>query len=148
MSYNPNFTGASAAASRQLSTGYQNGTVSTMAMGTPVSTNTSGQILLTDVSSETSSLAFVGLTNIAIPSAASGEVVSSGRIENVTTGFSVGDPIWVGSTAGTLTNVKPDNGSNGFTSGDFVIFIGVLVKNEFNPSLTDIQLFTQLIGQL
>ncbi len=148
MSYNPNFTGSSVTASRQFSTGYQNGSGSTIAIASPVSTNTSGQILLTDVSNETSALGFVGLTNIAIPSAASGEVISGGRIENVTTSFSVGDAIWVGSTPGTLTNVKPNAGSNGFASGYFVIFVGVLVVNEFSPSETDIQLLPQVIGQL
>jgi len=148
MSYNPNFTGASAVASRQLQTGYVNGTGSTIAICVPVSTNTSGQIVLTDVSNEALSLGFVGLTNIAIPSAANGGVINGGRLQNVTTGFAVGDAIYVGSTPGTLTNVKPNAGSNGFVALDFVIFVGVLVKNEFNPSQTDIQLFTQIVGQL
>lgn len=148
MSYNPNFTGASASASRQLSTGYQNGSGSTIPLASPVSSNTSGQILLTDVSNEALALAFVGLTNIAIPSAASGEVISTGRIENVSTGFSIGDAIYIGSTPGTLTNIKPNEGSNGFVALDWVIFVGVLVKNEFNPSQTDIQMLPQVIGQL
>lgn len=148
MSYNPNATGIAARASRTLVTGYQNGSGSTISLGSPVSSNTSGQILLTDVSDPVSARAFLGLTNVAIPNAANGSVISGGRIENITNPFTVGDPVYVGSSPGTLTNVKPNAGFDGFVSLDFVIFVGVVVKNEFNPLQKDIQLLTQLIGRL
>jgi hypothetical protein len=131
-----------------LQTSYQNGTGSTMAMGIPVSTNTSGQLVLTDATNEATVLAMVGLTAIAIPSAAIGSVIDSGRLQNVSTAFSVGDPLYVGSTPGTLTNIPPAAGSNGFVEGDYCIFVGVLVQNEFNPSNTDIKLLISVVGEL
>ena len=118
-----------------------------MAKGLIVSTNTSGQIEPVDVSDEASVLAIVGITAESIPSAATGNVVNGGRLEDVATGFSVGDALYVGSN-GLLTNIKPTEGANGFVSGDFVIFVGVVVKNEFNPSDQDIQLMISVVGQL
>lgn len=150
MTYSPGFRGTiGKGSSRQTQSGYQNGTGSTMPVAAPVSTNASGQIILTDVSSEASVEAMVGLTSQSIPSAASGQVVSDGRLENIPLGlgFAVGDPIWVG-LAGTLTNVKPDLSVVGWSSGYFVIFVGVVTKNEFNPLNQDIQLLRQIVGQL
>lgn len=150
MTYSPGFRGTVGKGSaRQTQTGYQNGTGSTMPVAAPVSTNASGQLILVDVSSEAISEAMVGLTSQSIPSAASGQVVSDGRLENIPLGlgFSVGDPIWVG-LSGTLTKVKPDLSVIGWSAGYFVIFVGVVVKNEFNPANQDIQLMRQIIGQL
>lgn len=148
MSYSPNSRGSSfKGSSRQLQTGYQNGTLSTMAKGTPVASNVSGQLILLDVSNETTVLSMVGLTSSEIPSAASGLVVSGGRLEDISLPYNVGDAIYVGKSA-TLTNIKPNVGSNGFVVGDFVIFVGVVVKNEFNLSQLDIQLMLSLVGQL
>lgn len=148
MSYNPNSTGPSSNAINTNAPGYQNGSGSTISLASPVSTNTSGNVVLTDVSDEALALAFVGLTNGSIPNAATGIVLNSGRIENITNPFAIGDPIWVGSSPGTLTNIMPNAGIDGFVALDFVIFVGVVVKNEFNPVQKDIQLLTQIIGQL
>lgn len=151
MSYSPLWRGKNSNGSAYgNASGYQNGTASTMPIGTAVSTNTSGQIVLTDVSNEALSEGWVGLTSVDLPTAASGLVSSDGRLQNIPSslGFSVGDPIWVGPTPGSLTNVKPDLSAMGWASGDFVLFVGVVVSNEFNPSLQDIQLFRQVIGQL
>jgi uncharacterized protein YbaA (DUF1428 family) len=151
MSYSPLFRGAAAnAPANSTATGYQNGTVSTIAVATAVSTNTSGQMILTDVSNETTVEAWLGLASQSTPTTANGLVVSDGRLQNIpmSLGFSVGDPIWVGFSPGSLTNVKPDLSVPGWSSGYFVLFVGVVVQNEFNPSEQDIQLCRQLIGQL
>jgi hypothetical protein len=151
MSYSPLFRGNSSTGTASGSqSGYQNGTGSTMPIGTAVSQNTSGQIVLTDVSNEALSEAWLGVCAVAIPSAATGGVATDGRIQNIPSalGFANGDPIWVGPTPGSLTNVKPDVSALGWAEGDFVLFVGVVVQNEFNPSLQDIQLCRQIIGQL
>jgi len=149
MSYSPLFRGANGKTSaRSTETGYQNGTGSTLTKATPVATNASGQLVKADVSTEALSLAFVGLCGLDIPSAATGMISNAGRLENITTSFAVGDPVWLGKTAGTLTNINPNEGIGGFVEGDFVIFVGVIVKNEFNGSLKDIQLMLQVVGQL
>lgn len=147
MSYSPNFRGSTGNASKQLQSTYVNALGGTISKGTVLSINTSGQIFPIDVTSEVSVGALVGIANQDIPAAATGLVVSGGRLTNVTTSFSIGDAVYVGSD-GLLTNVKPDLGSAGFVSGDFVIFIGVVVKNEFNPALQDIQLMISVVGQL
>lgn len=133
--------------SRNFTTLYQNGTANTIPVLTPVSTDTNGNLAPTDITSESSFFQFLGLAYDSIVSGASGRVVSGGRLENVTTGFSVGDPIYIG-PGGILINQKPDIGVAGFETGYFIFFIGVLVKNEFNPANTDIQLLFDPVGQL
>ena len=148
MSFSPNFRGAMAkGSSRQLQTNYPSGSVSTMTKGIPVSITVFSQIVPTDVSSEASVKAIVGLLAADLVSAATGPVVNNGRLESVTTSFSLGDALYVGKS-GNLINTKPTIGSYGFVSGDFVIFIGVVVQNEFNSLLTDIQLLVNIVGQL
>jgi hypothetical protein len=151
MSYSPLFRGSSSTApSYANASGYQNGIVSTIAMCTPVSTNTSGQLVLTDVTVEALSEGWLGLTDAAIPTTATGQVVTDGRIQNIPSGlgFALGDPIWVGPTPGSLTNVRPDLTAPGWSTGYYVLFVGVVVQNQFNPSLQDIQVSRQIIGQL
>jgi hypothetical protein len=121
-----------------------------MPIATAVSSNTSSQMVLTDVSNEASAEGWVGLVEVATPSAATGQVLTDGRLQNIPSslGFSNGDPIWVGNTPGTLTNVRPDLTVMGWASGDYVLFVGIVVANQFNPTLQDIQLSRQIIGQL
>lgn len=151
MSYSPNWRGSTANATVYgNSSGYQNGTGSTMAVATAVSTNTAGQIVLTDVTNEALSEGWIGLVATALPSTAIGQVATDGRLQNIPLGlgFSIGDPIWVGNTPGTLTNVRPDLTVGGWAVGDYILFVGVVVQNEFNPSEQDIQISRQIIGQL
>ena len=150
MSYSPNFRGiVGKGSSRQTQTGYTNTTASLITAASPVYRSASG-IAPLDVTTEASVEAFVGLCAADLPTTASGLVVSDGRCENIplSLGFSVGDAIWAGPTPGSLTNVKPDSSAPGWAAGYFVVFIGVVVANEFNPSNQDIQLFKQLVGQL
>lgn len=150
MGYSPLFRGSSSnAPASSAATGYQNGTGSTMSVASAVSTNGSGQLVLTDVTSESSVEGWLGLVAESIPSAATGLVASDGRLQNIPAlGFSIGDPVWVGLSPGSLTNVKPDLSAPGWSSGYWVLFVGVVVQNEFNPSQRDIQLCRQIIGQL
>lgn len=148
VTYSPNFRGSAArAASRQLQTNFQNGTVSTLAQNTVVSANASGQAIPLIPSDENLVKSLLGITGISIPSAASGAVINGGRLEEISGSFALNDPIYV-ALDGSLTNVKPDYGVGGFDVGDFVIFVGIVVKNEFNVSLKDIQLFLSVVGQL
>lgn len=148
MTYSPNFRGNTGnASSRQLTTTYQNASGSTIAKTIPVSANASGQIAPLDVTDETSALSMVGISAESIPNTATGQVTSGGRLEAVTTTFAVGDAIYVG-LGGTLTNVKPDLDVVGWEAGYFVIFVGIVVKNQFNPALKDIQLLIEKVGQL
>ena len=149
MGYSPLFRGSSfKVPARALATSYQSGSISDIVAGTPVSSNGAGMISPLDVSSQSSIAGFVGLANALIPSSATGLVTTNGRVEALTlTGFSLGDPVYVGKN-GTLTNSLPDYGVAGFAAGDFIMFIGVVVKNEFDSSLKDIQLMAELIGQL
>lgn len=149
MSYSPFFLNQNSRGStRSLTANFQNGSGSTLVMAVPVSVNASSQLVPLNVSSEASTQAIVGLTSISIPNAATGSVVDSGRLENITTSFAVGDAVYAGKL-NPLTNSKPNIGdSEGFTTGDFVVFIGVIVKNEFNPILFDLKLMISVAGQL
>lgn len=148
MGYSPLFTGAaSKAPSRGTQSNYTNATGSTITKGSVLSVNTSGQSVLIDVSDETSALGLLGLAAIATPDGASGGVTSSGRLEDIGSFFSVGSAIYVG-TNGQMTDHQPIVGQRGFSEGDFVIFLGVVVQNEFDNTKYDIQLLIQLVGQL
>lgn len=148
MAYNPNFRGSNAkASSRQTITSYQNGTVGTLTQATPVSVNSSGQLVNVDPSNEASVQSLVGLMVADTPSSANGQVIDNGRLENIVTSFSIRDVLYV-NKLGNLTNVKPDIGIGGFMVGDFVVLVGVVVKNEFNALQKDIKLMLSVIGEL
>lgn len=152
MSYSPIYRGstnsATSRSSRSLSTNYQNGSGGTLIQCTPVACNASGQLIAVDPSNEATIMQFIGVCGESIPNAASGSVYDGGRLENVSIGFSVGDAIYL-SKAGFLTNVKPSEGVGGFVSGDFVVFIGLVVKNEFNALQKDLKLMIDTkIGRL
>lgn len=153
MGFNPLYVGSqSQGSSRQLLTNYLNSTGIAIPQGSPCSTLSDGSIALTDVTSQTSVQSFVGYAWARIPDATMGPVVSGGRLENLTGySFSIGDAIYV-SVGGSLQNTKPvDNSGNPvapFTSGDFMVFCGVIVKNEDNPSNQDLQVLTQNLGEL
>ena len=142
----PNGTGSSVS----TQSGYQNSTGSATLIGTPVAQGTGANFVLLDVTNEATVSAFLGLSATAIPASTTGQIASDGRVQNIDAsfGFSVGDPVYAGLTPGSLTNVKPDTTQPGWTSGMFVIFIGVVVQNQFSPSNQDIQIFKQIIGQL
>lgn len=151
MSYSPYFFNKNASGtvsgSRGTITNFQNGSGSTLAKATLVAVNASSQLVPVSVVSEATVLTIVGMTSMSIPNAAIGAVQDNGRLEDVASSFSIGDALYLGKD-GLLTNLKPEIGVAGFVEGDFVIFVGVLVKNEFNVSLKDIKLMISVIGQL
>ena len=135
-------SGAATATRSNLS----NNTGLTLAAFTPVKLNTSGQLELLDVSIETDALAFVGVTENAIPNSSDGSVISQGKLSNIGM-FSFGDYVYVSKTSG-LTNVLPSEGISGFVAGDFIIRVGVIAKNEANPLDKDLFINSQIVGQI
>lgn len=113
----------------------------------PVTSDGSGQVKAIDPSVEDDSLKVVGVAAQMIPDGSSGSVVSHGKFENISTSFSFGDYVYVSKT-GDLTNILPTIGSNGFTDGDFVIRVGVIVKNKTIPSQKDLVVQINIVGQL
>lgn len=124
-----------------------NNTGGTIAKATPVTINASGELDGVDVSIESSALSVVGVAEGNILNGSSGNFVSSGKLTNITTSASLGDVLYIDQSGG-LTNVKPSIGVGGFSSGDFVISVGVVAKNIDNASLKDLILNIQVIGQL
>lgn len=151
MSYSPFFFNKNATGSvngsRGTVTNFQNGSGLTLSKATLVAVNGSGHLVPVSVTDETTVEKIVGMTNMSIPNAAIGSVIDNGRLEDVATIFTIGTALYLGKD-GLLTNIKPDYDVDGFTVGDFVIFVGVVVLNEFNASLKDIKLMISVIGQL
>lgn len=148
MTYSPNFRGdAAKVGSRSLTSGYQNGAGMTLPALTPVSVNLSGQIVPVDLSNLDSVNRFVGLIEDALTSGAVGNVINGGRLEEITTSFTIGDALYVNKLGG-LTSTKPEVGVENFLVGDYVIFVGVVVKNQFDPLKKDLNLLLSVVGQL
>lgn len=149
MSYSPSFFNANSNGNAKgTGSNFQNGSGSSMLKGLPVSVLAlNSQLFPVDVSSEVSVQAIVGLTGAIIPSGATGYIMDNGRLQDVSTSFAFGDALYIAKN-GSLTNVKPEIGTASFAEGDFVVFVGVVVKNEFNSSLKDIKLMISVIGQL
>ena len=132
--------------SRSVAKQTVNATGSIINKFTPVKISMSGmQVMTPDVEADID--AFVGVTRTDVPNGSNGEIVNSGIVEDVPGSYAPGESVFVSKTGG-ITNVKPSNGVAGFTSGDFVIKLGVITKNEGNPLLRDCILFVQIIGQL
>lgn len=148
MSYNPNFSGVSSAPSSQsVQTSEANNSGSMISKLTPVRIDTSGNIALVDVGIEAQALAIAGLTDADVLHSATGNIVNSGRVKDITTSALLGDVMYVSKTGGT-TNVKPAIGTGGFVADDFVIRLGVVAKNPDNPSNKDLLVNISIVGQL
>ena len=149
MSYSPSsFQPQGTGTAEGLATNYTNASaVTAIPQAQAVSVNNSGLIVPLDVSSQASWQAFVGYAKVRIPTSTVGPVIANGRLQNVTTSYPVGTALYI-DTNGNPTNIIPSVGVNGFVSGDMVIFMGVLVPNEVNPSELDIAVFTQMVGTL
>jgi hypothetical protein len=138
---------ASAGSIQSTQTTLSNTSGSSIAALTPVRIDSNGKIQLIDVSTEISALSVVGVTQTPIANNSSGNVITQGRILDVTTSFTAGDYIYVSKT-GTLTNVLPTNGLNGFVDGDFIIRIGVVAKNEIDINKKDLFISLSITGQM
>lgn len=113
----------------------------------PVRLDASGNIQKIDPSVESQALACIGVAKSSVANGSSTAIVSQGRLEDVTTAGTFGDPLYVSKTGG-LTNVKPSIGVGGFVEGDFVIFVGIVAKNQANPLLKDLMVNVRVVGQL
>jgi hypothetical protein len=119
----------------------------TIVKGTPVTLDSSGDIKAVDVSIEDEALAVVGVTGETISNGVSGIIITAGKVTDITTTANFDDMVFISKT-GALTNIKPDIGVDSFASGDFVISMGVISKNETNPANKDLIMNIQTIGQL
>lgn len=145
MTYNPNSRGIAATA-RQTGNLRTNQIGSTIPKGVPVKLTASG-LALVDVSVEADIDAFAGVLAADCANLATGTLVNSGLVDNISTSFVVGSIVYI-SKVGTLTNVKPSIGVNGFGEGDFVIKVGMIAANQDTPTNKDLLVGIQHMGQL
>lgn len=147
MSYSPNFRGNySVAPSTGIVNVLNNNTGSNINALTPVYSNISGEMAPIDISNDTQALALLGITTTNVLHTTSGTIISSGKLSNVSVG-SFGDTLYVSKT-GTLTNIQPSEGVGGFVTGDWIIRIGVIIKNQDNPANKDLLLQIDIVGQI
>jgi hypothetical protein len=123
-----------------------NGNANALPALMPVYSDTSGDANVINVSTD-SALAIVGLTKTSITAGARGKIITSGKLTDIGSSWGFGSVLFVSKTGG-ITSNKPDVGIEGFTNGDYVIKLGVVTKNAENPSLRDLILNIQIIGQL
>lgn len=148
MSYSPNSFNPQTSTSSAVVTEYTNASaITAIPQAQACSINGSGLLVPLDVSSQASWNNFVGYAYVRIPTSSVGPVIANGRLQNITTSYPVGTAVYI-DTSGNPTNIVPSVGVNGFVSGDAVIFYGVLVPNEANPSEIDIAIYTQVVGTL
>jgi len=132
--------------SKSIARSAYNNSGSVIVKATPVRLTPTGAALI-DVTDEASANAIAGLIKANIANAEVGDIVNSGVIEDITTSATIGDIMYV-SKSGDLTNIKPSIGVNGFITGDWVIRVGVIAKNNDNAILKDILVNIQIIGEL
>ena len=113
----------------------------------PVAVDSVGFMKVIDTSLEADSVKATGILKSNTVDQDYGEVVTSGKIENIATSLNFGDYVYV-SKAGDLTNVFPSIGVNSFISSDYVIRVGVIAKNQANPANKDLLISITLVGQL
>ena len=118
-----------------------------MPKSTPIKIKLNGGIDFINVSIENDAFALGGVTSSDSDNGSSVNVVTAGRIEDITTTFSFGDAVYI-SKSGNLTNIKPSVDIGGFVSGDYIVRIGTIAKNTANPLLKDLILELALVGQL
>lgn len=124
-----------------------NNSGSTLNKLTPVRVDSFGNVSTIDVSVDVESLASVGVAAATIGNLTTGDICIYGRIENVTTTGVFGDALFVSKTGGVTAN-PPTIGIDGFVSGDWVIRVGVIIKNNTVPANKDVLIAVQVVGQL
>lgn len=126
---------------------YLNNSGSTLAAFTPVYQNSSGNINKIDPSQEAQVANYLGVLLESTSTGSVGTVALSGLVKNVTTGFSIGDLVYLSKT-GSLTVTVPEIGSGGFVAGDFVVKVGKITKNSTNGSQKDFKVEIEVKGKL
>lgn len=119
----------------------------TINAGTPVIMNSSGDPDFVNVSIEAEVISIAAVAQDTIANGDEGRFVTSGKVESLNVTFSFGDVIYISKTGG-LTNIQPSIGVGGFTDGDFIVMLGVIARNEDNPSFKDLILHIDIMGQL
>ena len=138
---------ASIVAPETIATSLRNMTGSLVSKGTPIAVDTNGQINLVDVSDEALALSVIGVAGSAITDGAFGSIVTHGAMKGLVTSATFGDIMYIAKD-GFLTNIKPTLDNEGFVAGDFVIKMGVLVRDATNPSNKNLIVNIQVMGQL
>lgn len=138
---------AAQASNSKLTFPMANDSGSAIAIYQPVCLDGSGKIKDVDVSVEQDSLTVLGISTQAISNGSYGTIITHGRLENISTALNFGDYVYV-SKAGGLTSTLPNIGVDGFLAGDFVIRVGLIVKNKDIPAQKDLVVNLELIGQL
>lgn len=114
---------------------------------TPVTIDTNGYAKAINVSVTASAFAACGITDLSgIADTSFGNIIVGGILNGVT-GFNLGDVLYVSKT-GDLTNVKPSIGVGGFAALDYVIRVGVVMRNHTTPSQKDLIVNVTVVGQL
>lgn len=126
-----------------------NNTGGILQKGTPVSVDSFGNIQRLIVSNEVNVTRYLGIVVADINHGSQGYVATGGKIESMQAIVSMnfGDLIYVSKT-GDLTSISPDIGVGGFVAGDFVLRVGVVTKNQLNPSVKDLTMKDEIVGQL
>lgn len=135
------------ASNTKLIFGMLNASGADIAFLQPVASDSGGRAKAVDPSSQSDMLKVLGVAATIIPNNGSGNVITHGKIENITTTFSWGDYVYVGKD-GLLTNIIPEVGSNGFVEGDYIIRIGLIVRNKDVPANKDLVVQIERLGQL
>jgi hypothetical protein len=150
MTYSPAWRGNTATGTiLGIESSLRNGTALTISKYSPVAINGSGDIQKSDATNEALSFSSIGILKADCSASAVGDIVTSGRIIDVDMPtFSFGDAIYIGSTPGTLTNIKPTDGIDGFIAGNYVVRIGMILKNETDPLKKDLFVSLMMCGQL
>ena len=146
MTYRPYFQIIAAVDPATVKSTLQNNSGLTILSHMPVKVNSNGELSLIDVAVDGDILNLIGISNQMILTGTSGEVVTQGKVKNITS-FNFGDSIYVSKTGG-LTNILPSEGVGGFTSGDWVVKVGTIGKDLNNPLIKDLFINIQIIGQL
>jgi len=124
-----------------------NSTGVTINKGTPIRMNAAGNPDFVDPAIESQVKAIAAISQDTIANGTQGVFVTSGRVKELVTPFDFGDSIYLSKTGG-LTNIQPSEGVGGFVVNDWVVHIGVIAKNESNPTVKDMIIHLDIIGQL
>ncbi len=147
MSYNPRVNEfLSSPNARNICDVFENNSGSSFIKGRPVRIDTSSSIQAVDVSIEAEAKPF-GILAENIANGTTGNIVTFGRIYDISTSMVVGDEVWL-SKSGGLTAIPPEIGVSGWIVGDFAVKLGFIVKNNDDGNKKDIIVDIDLAGQL
>lgn len=126
-------------------------TSATILRGYPVTINSSGTLEIVDITNEDSAYAFCGINALDTLIGGTATVLTAGSVlVDIPTGFGItdqwGKQVFV-SHSGTLTITKPEIGSDGFLSQDFILSVGVTTRDP-NTGTTDLILNPRVVGRL